>query len=82
MKRITFRRGFTLIELITVIAISAILLSLIAIPVIQAFNLTRAAQGFAQAQDKARTLIDRISREISNSAGVRDNSGTQGTLQI
>lgn len=82
MMRNTQRRGFTLIELITVIAISTILLSLIAIPVVQAFNLTRAAQGFAQAQDKARTLIDRISREISNSAGVRDNSGTQGTLQI
>lgn len=82
MNRTTNRRGFTLIELITVIAISAILLSLIAIPVIQAFNLTRAAQGFAVAQDRARTLIDRICREISNSAGVRDNSGLNGTLAV
>jgi len=82
MAQNTHRRAFTLIELITVIAISAILLTLIAIPVIQAFNLTRAAQGFAQAQDRARTLIDRISREINNSAGVRDNSGMRGSLVV
>lgn len=75
-------RAFTLIELITVIAISAILLTLILIPVIQSFNLTRAAQGFADAQDRARILIDSITREISNSSGVRDNSGVRGSLGI
>lgn len=76
------RRGFTLIELITVMTITAILLTIITVPIIQSFNLTRAAQGFADAQDRARLLIDRISREISNSAGVRDNSGPRGALDI
>lgn len=75
-------RAFTLIELLTVIAISAILLTLIIVPVIQGFNLTRAAQGFADAQDKARIIIEGITREISNAAGVMDNGGMNGTVFI
>jgi prepilin-type N-terminal cleavage/methylation domain-containing protein len=73
-------RGFTLIELITVMAISAILFGIIVIPVYQGFNLTRSAQSFADAQERARLLIDRIVRDIGNSAAVRDNSGPRGSL--
>jgi len=76
------RRGFTLIELITVMTITAVLLTIITVPLVQSFNLTRAAQGFADAQDRARTLIDRVSREVANSAGVRDNTGVRGALII
>lgn len=76
------KRAFTLIELLVVIGISAILLTLVAIPLIQGFNLTRAAQGFAAAQDRARVLIDQITREISNSSGVRDNTGNAGSQWI
>lgn len=76
------RSAFTLIELITVMAITAILLTIIVVPVVQSFNLTRAAQGFADAQNRARSVISRIEREISNSAGVRDNSGQKGSLYI
>lgn len=75
-------RAFTLIELITVMAITAILLTIIAVPLVQSFNLTRAAQGFADAQNRARSLISDIQREISNSAGVRDNSGSKGSLVV
>lgn len=82
MSQRTTRRAFTLIELITVMAITAILLTIIVVPVIQSFNLTRAAQGFANAQDRARNVISRIEREISNSAGVRDNSGQKGSLYV
>ncbi len=78
----TKRRAFTLIELITVIAITSVLLGIIIVPVIQSFNLTRAAQGFATAQDRARAVISRIERDISNSAGVRDNSGAKGSLYV
>ncbi len=76
------KRAFTLIELLVVIAITAILMGIIVVPIIQSLNLTRAAQAFADAQDKARTLTERIAREINNSEGVRDNSGTKGELDI
>ncbi|MCA0361228.1 MAG: type II secretion system GspH family protein [Armatimonadetes bacterium] len=82
MRRRLMKRAFTLIELLTVMAISAILLTIIAIPVVQSFNLTRAAQGFADAQNRARILISQIEREITNSAAVRDNSGVGGTLIV
>lgn len=76
------RRAFTLVEMLTVIAITAILMGIIIIPLIQSFNLTRAAQGFSDAQDKARLLIERLSREVSNSAGVRDNDQLRGAIGI
>lgn len=66
--------AFTLIELLTVMAISAILLGIIVAPIFQSFNLTRAAQAFADAQDKARLLSERIAREIGNASSVRDTS--------
>ncbi len=75
------KRAFTLIELLTVIAISAILLTLIVVPVIQSFNLTRTAQAFADAQEKARNLTERIAREISGSVSVRgSNERVDSTL--
>lgn len=80
--RLTLRRGFSLIELLTVMAISAILLTIIAIPVVQSLNLTRAAQSFAAAQDRARSLMGQIEREIENAAGVRDNTGLRGSLAV
>ncbi len=76
------RSGFTLIELIVVMALSAILLTIIAIPLINSLNLTRAAQGFAEAQSKARQLIARIETELGNAAAVRDNTGDRGSLNI
>jgi type II secretory pathway pseudopilin PulG len=74
--------AFTLIELMTVIAITAIIMTIIMVPMIQSFNTVRSAQAFADAQEKARLVLERISREISNSAAVRDNSGTAGTCDV
>ncbi|HTQ10892.1 MAG TPA: prepilin-type N-terminal cleavage/methylation domain-containing protein [Fimbriimonadaceae bacterium] len=76
------RRAFTLIELLTVIAITAILMTLILVPLIDTFNLTRSAQSWARAQDKARGLTERIAREINQAASVRDNSGSRGEIDI
>lgn len=75
-------RAYTLVELLTVIAITAVLLTIIILPIVQTFNLTRTAQAFADAQDNARRLMERISREIGNSAYVRDNSGLKGSINI
>jgi len=66
--------AFTLIELLTVIAITAILLTIIVVPIVQSFNLTRMAQAFVDAQDRARGMSNNISREISDAASVRDLS--------
>lgn len=76
------RRAFTLIEMLTVVAITAVLMGLIIIPLVQSFNLTRAAQAFSEAQDKARFLIEKISNEVANSAGIRDNEGLKGAVGI
>lgn len=82
MKKMTKKQGYTLIELLTVIAISAILFAIIAVPMIRSFDLTRAAQGFANAQQVARELVETIERDISNAAAVRDNTGIRGSLDI
>lgn len=81
-KKTMRQRAFTLIEMIVVIAITAVLLTIIFVPMIQGFTFTRAAQGFADAQDKARSLSEKISREIGNAAAVRDPSGIGGTVFV
>ena len=82
MNRSILKRAFTLIELLTVIAITGILLTIIVLPIFQTFNLVRVAQSYNDAQEHARSLMDKITREISNSVGVRDNSGLKGTLDL
>lgn len=74
------RRAFTLVEMLTVIAITAVLMTLIIVPVIQSFNFTRAAEGFSDAQEKGRRLIERISREMSDAAEIRPNDERAGEL--
>ncbi|MBS1706697.1 MAG: prepilin-type N-terminal cleavage/methylation domain-containing protein [Armatimonadetes bacterium] len=76
------RRAFTIIELITVMAITAILLTIISVPLVQGYNLSKIGQGFAEAQDRARRVMDRVSRDISNAASVRDNSSFRGEISI
>ena len=82
MNRNRTDRAFTLLELIVVMAITALLLTIITFPVVHSFNLTRSAQSFADAQNRARVLIDQLTREIGNSAGVRDNSGRRGSQYV
>jgi prepilin-type N-terminal cleavage/methylation domain-containing protein len=68
------RLGYTLIELITVLAITAVLLVIIVLPVFQSFNLTRQAQSLADAQEMGRRLTERVAREVSNAVAVRGGS--------
>lgn len=76
------RRAYTLIELLTVMAITSILLTIIVLPIVDSFNLLRAGQGWSEAQERSRVLLDRISREIAKGAGVRDNSGVGGAITV
>jgi prepilin-type N-terminal cleavage/methylation domain-containing protein len=80
MRRI--QSAFTLIELLTVIAITAILMTIIVLPIFQSFNLMRTAQAYSDAQDKARVLIEKIQREFNNGAAVADNSGLNGSIAL
>ncbi|CAN5538224.1 hypothetical protein BH11ARM1_BH11ARM1_07690 [soil metagenome] len=73
------KRAFTLIELIVVMAITAVLLTLIIFPLFQSFNITRAAQAFADAQDRARVITERLAGEIGSAASVRSGAGTVRT---
>jgi len=76
------QRGFTMIELLTVMAISAILLGIIAIPMVQGFNLTRAAQAYADAQNRVRILMAQIERDINQGAGVRNMTTYRSSIDI
>jgi prepilin-type N-terminal cleavage/methylation domain-containing protein len=82
MIRRTLNSGFSLMEMLTVLAITSILLGIIILPMIQSFNFTRAAESFTEAQERGRQLIDAIAREISNSSGVRDTVGGSGETTL
>lgn len=72
--------AFTLIELLTVIAISAILLTIILIPLFQSFNLTRQAQALSDAQDRGRQVTNDIATEISDGVAVREGLSVTTTV--
>jgi prepilin-type N-terminal cleavage/methylation domain-containing protein len=70
------KSGFTMIEILVVIAITVILLGLIMYPVIRTFNLTRQANVMVMAQDTARNTLEQITRELGQAMFVYDNSNS------
>ncbi len=66
--------GFTLIELLVVMGVLVILLGLLLYPVQGSFNFTRRVQRIVEAQQTARFLMERITRELADAAYVFDNS--------
>jgi type II secretory pathway pseudopilin PulG len=68
-------RSFTLVELLVVMAITAILLGLIFGPLIQGFNLTNRARVQVLTQDQARSVMETIQRDLANGVFVFDNTG-------
>lgn len=81
MKR-TLRKAFTLIELLVVLAVAAILFTIIAIPMVQGFNLTRTSQAYADAQAAALTVRNLIMSDVGNAAGIYYNPGPSGGLNL
>ncbi len=76
------KRAFTLIELVVVLAVAAVLLLIIAIPMVQGFNLTRASQAYSEAQSVARTVKNLIIEDLSTAAGVRFNPTAAGGVNL
>ncbi len=76
------RSAFTLVELLVVMAITAILLGLIFGPMYQGFNLTNRARVQILAQDLARSIIERVNKEQSNSVYIFDNANMPINLWV
>jgi len=66
--------GFTMIEVLIVIAITIVLFFLLIRPLTDTLRYTKDAQLQAAAQDSARKTTEIMSREISNAAYVSDNA--------
>ncbi|MBL1149749.1 MAG: type II secretion system protein [Armatimonadetes bacterium] len=80
--RVRESRAFTLIELIVVIAITSIVLTIITIPLLQAFRLTRAGQAFSEAQSEARNIVEQMNKELSTAVLVLDNTRPESSVEV
>jgi prepilin-type N-terminal cleavage/methylation domain-containing protein len=80
MKSAKDTRGFTLIEILIVMALMAIIMFLVFRPVMDSFDLTRQAEVMVSAQDNARLALSVISRDLANAMYVYDN--TQSPIQF
>lgn len=64
------RRGFSLIEMLVVMALMAILLTLVLQPLVTTFNFTNRAKRSVAVQDAARYAMEVMSREIADAMHV------------
>ena len=69
------RGGFTLIEVLVVLAITAILTTLLVTPMVQSFNITRRAQATILSQESGRQALEQLTRELQSAVFVYDNTG-------
>ncbi|HZT43010.1 MAG TPA: type II secretion system protein [Chthonomonadaceae bacterium] len=76
------RRAFTLVELLVVLAITAILLTLIFKPLIDGFNLTSRSNAQIQSQTLARDVTRLISTALSDAVFIFDNSQQASLLNL
>lgn len=69
------RGGFTLVELLVVMAITVILLGLLFAPMMSGFNFVRRGQLTVLAQESARSTMDQVSRELADALAVCVSAG-------
>ncbi|MGI4787485.1 MAG: PulJ/GspJ family protein [Janthinobacterium lividum] len=72
--RRTAARAFTLVEILIVIALTAVLFALLLIPLVSALRYTQQAQIVTAAQDAARITKERITRELGSAIFVFDGT--------
>ena len=68
------RRAFTLVELLIVIGLTAVLFTLLLVPLISSIRYTQQAQIVTAAQDAARTTRERLTRELGSALFVFDGT--------
>ena len=68
------KRGFTLVEILVVVALTVIIMGLVFIPLVHSFNMTRQAEVMIKAQDNARLALSKVSQDLSDAMYVYDNT--------
>src|SRR5690349_1190732 len=88
LKANNLRSGFTLVEMLVVMAITVILLGLLFGPIISSFNFVARAQTTTEAQEAARRVLQQVTREVKDAVQVSVSAGDvlrlpqSGTAQI
>ena len=80
--RVRFAAAFTLVELLIVLALSALLLALLFGPIVQGFRLTNKARAIGAAQDASRFGLEQLTRELRQASYVFDNTNTPVALPL
>ncbi len=65
-----FRRGFTLIEMLVVIAITALLMTVLFIPLTRSLELSSRGNAMVSGQDNVRAALRRVTRDLGNAMDV------------
>lgn len=68
------KKGFTLVEMLVVIGLTAIILGLFMAPLIEGLQFTHRTQTSVMAQDNARLALAQVSRDLSDAMYVYDNT--------
>ena len=76
LHRSRFRAGFTLVELLVVIALTAILLTVIFVPLVNSYALTSKADTQILGQATARTIMSQVSNLLKTADFIYDNAVT------
>ena len=76
------QRAFTLLELLVVIALTAVLIILIFKPLTDSINLTNRAGTQIESQTAAREILREITTELASAAAVYDNSKPEAKVNL
>ena len=74
------RKGFTMVEILVVVALTVLVMGLVFYPLTQSFSLTRNAEVRIRTQDDARFALSIISRDLADAMYVYDN--TEDTIDF
>lgn len=72
--RLNDKSGFTLIEMLVVLALTMMVMGLIFGPLVQSLKITRSAEIMIRAQDNARFALAHVGEDLSNAMYVFDNT--------